>query len=170
VTPFLDDAVDAARLSGGTHHSVWLATLATPAGSVAVIDPAVSWCWPETDVSMMLFSGPSAPDRFFAAYHEVRPAEPGWRDHLLLLHLRELLCLLSQGARPARPRPCSGWSTGTADRPAAGASTRDGRVWTATYPRGIFQFVEGVARWHSRVVGYALTLVTDVYPPFRLAA
>jgi hypothetical protein len=37
------------------------------------------------------------------------------------------------------------------------------------YPRGVFDFVEGVARWHNRVIGYALTLVTDVYPPFRLS-
>ena len=38
------------------------------------------------------------------------------------------------------------------------------------YPRGIFDYVEGVIRWHNRVVGYALILVTDVYPPFRLGA
>jgi hypothetical protein len=25
-----------------------------------------------------------------------------------------------------------------------------------------------VIRWHNRVVGYAFTLVTDRYPPFRL--
>ncbi len=37
------------------------------------------------------------------------------------------------------------------------------------YPRGLFDYVEGVIRWHNRVVGYALTLVTDSYPPFRLA-
>jgi hypothetical protein len=37
------------------------------------------------------------------------------------------------------------------------------------YPRGLFDYLEGVARWHNRVVGYALTLVTDAYPPFRLA-
>jgi hypothetical protein len=40
---------------------------------------------------------------------------------------------------------------------------------TGRYPRGVFDFVEGVARWHNRVIGYALTLVTDVYPPFRLS-
>jgi hypothetical protein len=28
--------------------------------------------------------------------------------------------------------------------------------------------VEGVIRWHNRVVAYALVLVTDNYPPFRL--
>ncbi len=39
---------------------------------------------------------------------------------------------------------------------------------TGRYPRSLFEFVEGVIRWNNRVVGYALTLVTDVYPPFRL--
>jgi len=39
---------------------------------------------------------------------------------------------------------------------------------TGRYPRGIFSFVEGVFRWNNRVVGYALTLVTDAYPPFSL--
>jgi hypothetical protein len=36
------------------------------------------------------------------------------------------------------------------------------------YPVGLFRFVEGVLRWHNRVVGYAFLLVTDRYPPFRL--
>jgi len=41
-------------------------------------------------------------------------------------------------------------------------------VFTGRYPRGIFSFVEGVLRWSNRVIGYAITLVTDRYPPFRL--
>jgi Domain of unknown function (DUF4389) len=39
---------------------------------------------------------------------------------------------------------------------------------TGRYPRGAFDFVAGVIGWHNRVIGYALVLITDVYPPFRL--
>jgi hypothetical protein len=41
-------------------------------------------------------------------------------------------------------------------------------LFTGRFPRGMFGFVEGVIRWHNRVLAYAYLLVTDRYPPFRL--
>jgi hypothetical protein len=42
-------------------------------------------------------------------------------------------------------------------------------LFTGHYPRGLFDFVEGVFRWNNRVIAYAIILVTNQYPPFRLS-
>jgi hypothetical protein len=43
-------------------------------------------------------------------------------------------------------------------------------LFTGHYPRGMFDFVQGVLRWHNRVIAYAVVLVTDKYPPFSLSS
>jgi fructosamine-3-kinase len=78
-----------------THGDLWRNNIVCgPSGAPAFIDPAVSFTWAEVDLSM-LYCSPGASPRFFAAYQEVRPLEPGWRDRTPLLYLRELLSALA---------------------------------------------------------------------------
>jgi hypothetical protein len=42
-------------------------------------------------------------------------------------------------------------------------------LFTAKYPRALFDYVVGVQRWSLRVSAYTTLLITDQYPPFRLS-
>ncbi len=78
-----------------THGDLWQNNVvATAAGDPAFIDPAVSWMWPELDLSMMYCTN-QHPPAFFDAYLEARPLPSGWRDRMPILHLRELMCILA---------------------------------------------------------------------------
>lgn len=41
-------------------------------------------------------------------------------------------------------------------------------LFTGQYPKAVFDYVVGVARWDLRVTAYAFLLTTDEYPPFSL--
>jgi fructosamine-3-kinase len=82
-----------------THGDLWSGNVLSDAtGTPVLIDPAVSYAWPEIDLSMLWCSPrPPAADRFFEAYAEVAGLVAGWRDRMPVLHLRELLSVIAHG-------------------------------------------------------------------------
>jgi fructosamine-3-kinase len=79
------------------HGDLWTENMvATPAGDPVFIDPAVSYTWAESDLSMVWSANrPPVSDRFFSAYAEINPLHDGWPDRMPLLHLRELLSTIA---------------------------------------------------------------------------
>ncbi|WP_344662483.1 fructosamine kinase family protein [Catenulispora subtropica] len=78
-----------------THGDLWRSNIiAGLDDSPVFIDPAVSYTWPEVDVSMLFCTG-GVPDVFFEAYYELRPSVGDWRERMDLLNLRELLCVVA---------------------------------------------------------------------------
>lgn len=82
-----------------THGDLWSGNVLTAGGVPALIDPAVSYAWPEVDLSMMWCGGTRSPvtDRFFSAYAEMAPLRDGWRERAPLLFLREVLSCIAHG-------------------------------------------------------------------------
>jgi fructosamine-3-kinase len=79
------------------HGDLWTGNMvATPAGEAVFIDPAVSYTWAESDLSMVWSANrPPVSDRFFSAYAEISPLRDGWPERMPLLHLRELLSIIA---------------------------------------------------------------------------
>ncbi|MFC9327365.1 fructosamine kinase family protein [Kitasatospora sp. NPDC057015] len=80
-----------------THGDLWQENIvATSDGAPVLIDPAVSYTWPEVDLSMLWCSPrPAAAARFFDVYREIRPLQDDWEERMPLLHLRELLSTIA---------------------------------------------------------------------------
>jgi fructosamine-3-kinase len=79
------------------HGDLWTENiLATAAGDPVFIDPAVSYTWAESDLSMVWSANrPPKSDRFFAGYAEIAPLHDGWQDRMPVLHLREMLSVIA---------------------------------------------------------------------------
>jgi protein-ribulosamine 3-kinase len=78
------------------HGDLWAGNRAlTPDGELGAIDPFVHNGWAECDLhNCTQFGG--FPERFFAAYAESRPLEPGWRGRQEIWYLLHLLGMLDQ--------------------------------------------------------------------------
>ncbi|MFO8037707.1 MAG: fructosamine kinase family protein [Anaerolineales bacterium] len=73
------------------HGDLWSGNATTDEeGDPAIIDPAAHYGWAEAELAMTSLFG-SFPDRFYRAYQEIRPLEPGFRDRFPIYNLYHLL-------------------------------------------------------------------------------
>jgi len=81
------------------HGDLWTENiLATADGGPVFIDPAVSYTWAESDLSMMwCCTRPPVSERFFSAYAEIAPLHDGWQQRMPLLNMREWLSTIAHG-------------------------------------------------------------------------
>lgn len=79
------------------HGDLWTENMvATSTGDPVFIDPAVSYTWAESDLSLVWSAPrPAASERFFKAYAEINPMHDGWQARMPVLHLRELLSVIA---------------------------------------------------------------------------
>ncbi len=80
-----------------THGDLWLENiLADDSGGPALIDPAVSYTWPEVDLAALWCSPrPPASERFFAVYEALAHPQDGWRDQVQLLRIWDLFSTIA---------------------------------------------------------------------------
>jgi fructosamine-3-kinase len=79
------------------HGDLWTENMvAAASGAPVFIDPAVSYTWAESDLSMVWSANrPPVSDRFFAGYAEIAPLLDGWEQRMPVLHLREVLSVIA---------------------------------------------------------------------------
>jgi fructosamine-3-kinase len=82
-----------------THGDLWPENiLADGSGAPALIDPAVSYTWPEIDLADLWCSPkPAAAERFFAVYAELAHPFDGWREQAQLLRIWDLFSVVAHG-------------------------------------------------------------------------
>jgi fructosamine-3-kinase len=87
-----------------THGDLWAPNiLGSRNGSLALIDPAVSYTWGEVDLAILYMINGHMPavERFFGVYHELNPSPDGWQERMPILFVRELLmCVAHVGVAP----------------------------------------------------------------------
>jgi fructosamine-3-kinase len=82
-----------------THGDLWPGNIvADGAGQPALIDPAVSYTWPEVDLAALWCPPrPPAAGRFFAVYEELARPFDGWREQAQLLRIWDLFSVIAHG-------------------------------------------------------------------------
>jgi fructosamine-3-kinase len=82
-----------------THGDLWIGNiLADDAGRPALIDPAVSYGWPEIDLAeLWVQRRPPEADRFFAVYEELARPFANWRRQGQLLRIWDLFSAIAHG-------------------------------------------------------------------------
>jgi fructosamine-3-kinase len=82
-----------------THGDLWIGNiLADGSGQPALIDPAVSYTWPEIDLAMLWVQRrPPDADRFFAVYEELARPFGGWQGQAQLLRIWDLFSTVAHG-------------------------------------------------------------------------
>jgi fructosamine-3-kinase len=80
------------------HGDLWAQNiLATADGGPALIDPAVSYTWPEVDLAHVWTTAPPPEARGFAdVYVELTGLDRGWRDRMPIVQLRQHLAVIAQ--------------------------------------------------------------------------
>ncbi len=81
-----------------THGDLWMQNvMATASGEPALIDPAVSYTWAEVDLAHLWTTVPPPESAaFFDLYADLTSLDPGWRERMPILQLRQHLAVIAQ--------------------------------------------------------------------------